>query len=833
MVGTSVQLSLNSGFSTTTLNSDGSYSFPKTLSPDTIYSVVVSANPTGPTQTCTVSNPNGTVSGTVNNINVSCVTNTYTISGSVVGLDTAAMNNPDPADSVPIMFNGSTAVIVNGDSLTYVSTPFNDGSNVPVQIVGGPSDKDCNFDSSSTKTTTVNIAGSNISGINITCAALTAGVQANVTGLDINGLSGLNIVNYISGNGSSTSQISNINSDGTYAFDFQAGLTNYDVLVTQQPVDGICNVSSGSGVMPSPASTQTVNISCTSTAGSPTVLNLSVPLEGETVGATTSQKYQITVPSSVTTYTFSITNLDNNLSLYVYSNSSFTNLVCSSANAGLTNETCSTSGYLTYYITVLNVNPASASFTVKVNPPPVNQGSAGSPVALILESAHAGEVAASGSSYFSVPVTASYAYYEVTIKSMSNNVNLYVYTDSGYSALAGSSLREGTLNEQYNIAAAGGQSTLYIKVADSSGVGATFDLRIAQKSPVALTAGVQYNGLIPPTNVSTLGNSMYYSVPVLGSTAYTISVSNLQYDFDLFVYTDTTFSSLAGSSVNTGVTNEVLNYTTGAGQTALFIRVLDHDGLGSEVLNLLTLDVIQGGYVNEGTTASPIPLTVGERHYGTIDTGGNESCSPVNGTGNSYYSYPVSNGVNYTFSLTSTTGDFDLCVYSASGFSTLVASSLNVGAYVNELTTWTTTVTTVYVRVLSYNSPAGSFVLTVLPTASIVNQGTSGSPVGIVAGTQYDGTVGLGGDSFYSVPVNPNTTYIISMTDIQEDYDLYVYNNSGYAGYDSKTGWVIRPFIGGVVNEIGSYTTGSTETMLYIVIYDYNGSGGIFSLKVQ
>jgi cysteine-rich repeat protein len=271
MVGTSVQLSLNSGFSTTTLNSDGSYSFPKTLSPDTIYSVVVSANPTGPTQTCTVTNPNGTVSGTVNNINVNCVTNTYTISGSVAGLAVG--------ENFPILTNGSTAVVVTGPSpVLFTTAAVNDATTPTLDIIGSPNNKICTFASNGLTSRTVTVSGGNVTGIDVNCDAVTtAAVSVNVTGLTGSGLTVINYVSPISGN--SYYNNINVNNNGVWSFPVQAEYSDYLVLVATHPSGQLCGFAgANSGTMAGPAVAVNVDLNCIDL---PTVCGNSITETGE------------------------------------------------------------------------------------------------------------------------------------------------------------------------------------------------------------------------------------------------------------------------------------------------------------------------------------------------------------------------------------------------------------------------------------------------------------------------------------------------------------------------------------------------------------------------
>jgi hypothetical protein len=83
-LGDSVQLE-NNGGNSTFFGSNGNFEFSTTLFMGLTYAVTVQNNPATPTaQTCTVANGSGSI-GTqnVSSAIVTCVTNSYTISGSV------------------------------------------------------------------------------------------------------------------------------------------------------------------------------------------------------------------------------------------------------------------------------------------------------------------------------------------------------------------------------------------------------------------------------------------------------------------------------------------------------------------------------------------------------------------------------------------------------------------------------------------------------------------------------------------------------------------------------------------------------------------------------
>jgi hypothetical protein len=97
----------NDGGDTIGVSANGVFTFDQALAPGSTYSVSVSGQPSE--QTCLVTNGSGTVANSnVTNVQVTCTTDTYSISGTVYGLSGSGLvlqNNG--GDNLPINVNGS------------------------------------------------------------------------------------------------------------------------------------------------------------------------------------------------------------------------------------------------------------------------------------------------------------------------------------------------------------------------------------------------------------------------------------------------------------------------------------------------------------------------------------------------------------------------------------------------------------------------------------------------------------------------------------------------------------------------------------------------------
>jgi hypothetical protein len=124
---TAVQLSYGDAANTVTVAANGSFQFTKALPFNTAYAVTVATQPTN--QTCTVTNGSGSARATVSNITVACVTNGYTIGGTVSGLTAGAQ--------VTLSNDGSESLTVSANSSFTFSTPVLSSYSVTVASTSG------------------------------------------------------------------------------------------------------------------------------------------------------------------------------------------------------------------------------------------------------------------------------------------------------------------------------------------------------------------------------------------------------------------------------------------------------------------------------------------------------------------------------------------------------------------------------------------------------------------------------------------------------------------------------------------------------------------------
>ncbi len=247
---TGTGLVLESGPESVTVpKSATTYVVSKQLPAGTAYDIKVKTQPSDPTQTCTVTNGKGTVTANVNNINVNCVTNTYDVTATVVGLKGAGLvlqNNAADDLSVNVVDAGAST------TATF-ATKVASGANYAVTIKTQPSMQTCMLMGG-----TGTVVAGPITTVTVTCNANKYAVGGTVAGLAGTGL----VVQNNLGDDAT------VNANGTYSF---AGMLetsqNYSVTVKTQPtnVSQTCIVANPTGTVGG-ANVTNANITCTTSS---------------------------------------------------------------------------------------------------------------------------------------------------------------------------------------------------------------------------------------------------------------------------------------------------------------------------------------------------------------------------------------------------------------------------------------------------------------------------------------------------------------------------------------------------------------------------------------
>jgi len=326
--GASVTL-LDNATDSLTVSTNGTFTFKTALATGAGYDVTIASQPSN--ETCTITNASGTVaSANVSNVSVSCVTNTFTIGGTVNGLNSGA--------SVTLLDNAtdSLTIITNG-TLTF-KTPLATGATYNVTIATQPTNETCTITNASGT-----VVSANITNVSVSCATNTFTIGGTVSGLN----TGASVTLLDNATDSLT-----IITNGTFTFKtpLATGAT-YNVTIATQPTNETCTITNASGTVVS-ANITNVSVSCATntftiggtvsglnTGASVTLLdNATDSLTVGTNGAftfkiahATGAAYSVTVSTQPTGQTCTIT---NGTGTVASANITNVNVSCSSGTGG-------------------------------------------------------------------------------------------------------------------------------------------------------------------------------------------------------------------------------------------------------------------------------------------------------------------------------------------------------------------------------------------------------------------------------------------------------------------------------------------------------------------
>jgi len=243
LFGTGLVLQDNGG-DDLAITAPGAFTFSLKVSTGSPYAVTVKSQPTGPSQTCVVTNGSGTMGGAdVINVQVSCTTNTFTVGGNVSGLS---------GSGLVLQNNGGNDLTITTNGAFTFANPIASGGPYNVTIKTQPSSpsQTCNVSGGSGT-----VGSANITSVVVNCASNTYTVGGTITGL--------NGTVVLQNNGTNNLTLT---ANGSFAFSTPiAGGSPYAVTVLTQPSyppqAQTCTVTNGSGTMPS-ANVTNVAVNC-------------------------------------------------------------------------------------------------------------------------------------------------------------------------------------------------------------------------------------------------------------------------------------------------------------------------------------------------------------------------------------------------------------------------------------------------------------------------------------------------------------------------------------------------------------------------------------------
>jgi hypothetical protein len=222
----------------------GNFVFSTALASGAAFDVTVKTQPSSPSQTCTVGSATGTVgSANITNVTVACVTNTYSIGGSVSGLTGSGLVLQDNA--------GNDLTVAAGSSTFAFTTPIASGANYQVTVKTQPTGPS---QTCAATAATGTVVSSNITNVAVTCTTNSYTVGGSISGLTASGL-------VLQDNGGDDLTVSATSTSFTFATAVASGAA-YGATVKTQPSGQACAITSGSGTVGAAPITN-VAVSCT------------------------------------------------------------------------------------------------------------------------------------------------------------------------------------------------------------------------------------------------------------------------------------------------------------------------------------------------------------------------------------------------------------------------------------------------------------------------------------------------------------------------------------------------------------------------------------------
>ncbi len=175
LVGTGLVLQAN-GANDLPISSNGDFSFAAPFASGSAYSVTVLTPPSGPSQSCALTNGSGTIGSADVNVGVNCATGTFAIGGTVSGLAGSGLR---------LQNNGGTPIDIGGNGPFQFGDLLASGATYNVVVARQPTNptQTCAVDPS-----TGTVGSSSVTNIAVKCMTGSFTVGGTITGLAGTGL---------------------------------------------------------------------------------------------------------------------------------------------------------------------------------------------------------------------------------------------------------------------------------------------------------------------------------------------------------------------------------------------------------------------------------------------------------------------------------------------------------------------------------------------------------------------------------------------------------------------------------------------------------------------
>ena len=442
-------------------------------------------------------------------------------------------------------------------------------------------------------------------------------------------------------------------------------------------------------------------------------------------------------------FTLSYTNVKNeftgSIGIKVYQNADFTGLLASSSPQYIMD--CTANGLQPdtyYYVEVSQGANSGILYDLKVSEG-ISEGSITSPVVLPVGTARNGGVDGSGSSYYSFTTTTAGAY--ILTAAPASTVEVSVYSSSDFSTALVKNYTVSS-SQAATISGLDAAKQYYIKIARQTSPDTTYSITVSS----GVTEGSVVNpvplavGLSRTATVDSYGTAYYYFKTNTSGT-YTVNLSSSQsMNWDLYsdsgyskaMYILGTYASSCITSGTSGGNCTTANLDAGVNY---YLKVTSSSSSSAPYAV-----VVNGAVGSEGSILTPIVLTEGTSHAGTIAGAVSYSSSY------SYYTFTAGSSRPYMIKVTDVLSggqnDIQWDMYTTPGFSGAPAAGVyNIpgmktfaGDAVAVTSGTLTAGTNYYIRVSNGNTSKNTYSIEVLPYDSVAGCNAGGTCINFESG---------------------------------------------------------------------------------------------------
>lgn len=451
-------------------------------------------------------------------------------------------------------------------------------------------------------------------------------------------------------------------------------------------------------------------------------------------------------------FTLSYTNVKNEFSgsigIKVYQSADFTGLLASSNPLYIMN--CTANGLQPdtyYYVEVSQGGNSGILYDLRVSEG-ISEGSITSPVVLSVGTARNGGVDDSGSSYYSFTTTTAGAY--ILTVAPAAAVEVSVYSSSDFST---GFVKKYTVSSSQAATISGldAAKRYYIKVVNQTSSDVTYTITVSSGvtegsvvNPVPLAVGLSHSATVDPSGTA------YYYFKTSTSGTYTVNLSSSQtMNWELYsdssytkaMYILGTYVSSCSTSGTSGGNCVTMNLDAGVNY---YLKVTS-----SSTSSASYAVVVNGAVGSEGSVSTPVVLTEGASHAGTI------AGAVSYNTSYSYYKFTAGSSRPYMIKVTDVQSggqnDIEWDMFAISDFSGVpVAEVYNVtgmktfaGDAVAATSSAITAGTNYYIRVSNRNVSNNAYNIAVLPYDSVAGCNTGGTCINFESGLPASPTFSL------------------------------------------------------------------------------------------